>query len=68
MHATYATKVTAVKPGSGESVRIPGFGAMYKIYGKRTPCGTPGRFAAGSMRSADGRSRAPWRSLRRAGG
>jgi quercetin dioxygenase-like cupin family protein len=113
MEATYATKVNVVKPGSGESVSIPGFGAAYKIYsrgnggevailehpfavgfitaphrhtredetsivlegqigfrsddaevvlgpggyitkprGQRTPCGTPGRFPAGSSRSS----------------
>jgi quercetin dioxygenase-like cupin family protein len=34
MEATYATKVNVVKPGSGDSVSIPGFGAIYKIYSR----------------------------------
>jgi hypothetical protein len=34
MDATYATKVTVVQPGSGQSVSIPGFGTVYKIYGR----------------------------------
>ena len=34
MDAAYATKVTVVQPGSGESVSILGFGAVYKIYSR----------------------------------
>jgi quercetin dioxygenase-like cupin family protein len=34
MDTTYATKVTVVQPGSGESASIPGFGAVYKIYSR----------------------------------
>ena len=29
MEATYATKVNVVQPGTGDSVSIPGFGAVY---------------------------------------
>jgi hypothetical protein len=36
MDATYATKVTVVQPGSGESVSIPGFGAVYQIWDLRS--------------------------------
>jgi quercetin dioxygenase-like cupin family protein len=31
MDVTSATKVTVVRPGGGETVRIPGFGAVYKL-------------------------------------
>jgi mannose-6-phosphate isomerase-like protein (cupin superfamily) len=34
MEATYATKVNVVQPGTGDSVSIPGFGAVYKIYSR----------------------------------
>ena len=36
MSVTSATKVRVVQPGSGESVRISGFGAMYKLYSRDT--------------------------------
>ncbi len=34
MDATSAPKVTVVQPGEGESVSIPGFGAVYKLYSR----------------------------------
>jgi quercetin dioxygenase-like cupin family protein len=34
MDATSAPKVTVAQPGGGESVSIPGFGAVYKLYSR----------------------------------
>jgi hypothetical protein len=34
MEPTSAPKVTVVQPGEGESVAIPGFGALYKMYSR----------------------------------
>jgi mannose-6-phosphate isomerase-like protein (cupin superfamily) len=34
MEPTSAPKVTVVQPGEGESVAIPGFGAVYKMYSR----------------------------------
>jgi quercetin dioxygenase-like cupin family protein len=34
MDSTGAAKVTVVQPGAGESVTIPGFGAVYKLYSR----------------------------------
>jgi quercetin dioxygenase-like cupin family protein len=34
MDAAYATKVTVAQPGSGDSLSIPRFGAIYKIYSR----------------------------------
>src|SRR5215469_2960465 len=36
MSVTSATKVCVVQPGGGESVRIPGFGAVYKLHSRDT--------------------------------
>ena len=36
MSVTSATKVRVVQPGAGEGVRIPGFGAVYKLYSRDT--------------------------------
>src|SRR5215472_10831316 len=36
MSVTSATKVCVVQPGGGETVRIPGFGAVYKLYSRDT--------------------------------
>ena len=34
MTVTSASKVTVVRPGDGETVRMPGFGAVYKLYSR----------------------------------
>jgi hypothetical protein len=34
MEPTSAPKVTVVQPGEGESVAIPGFGTVYKMYSR----------------------------------
>src|ERR1700753_3297214 len=34
MHATSAPKVTVVPPGGGETGRLPGFGATFKLYSR----------------------------------
>ena len=36
MSVTSATKVQVVHPGGGEAVRIPGFGAVFKLYSRDT--------------------------------
>lgn len=36
MESTGASKVAVVRPGAGESVSIPGFGCVYKLYSRDT--------------------------------
>lgn len=36
MSVTSATKVRVIQPGGGDTVRIPGFGAVYKLYSRDT--------------------------------
>ena len=36
MDVTSASKVCVVRPGGGEAVRIPGFGAVFKLYSRDT--------------------------------